>query len=67
MTNPEINEEPKQIEETDKEKVEFIRKVFLKPLLSRVFKFVDEKQAMDSKRKTWNLKHQVSQVEDFRR
>ena len=35
--------------------------------MSRVFKFVDEKQSMDNKRKTWNLKHQVSRVEDFRR
>ena len=44
-----------------------ITKMFINPLLSRVFKFIDEKQAMDSKRKTWNLKHQVEQVEDLKR
>ena len=39
----------------------------MKPLLSRVFKFLSEKQEMDSKRKTWNLKHNLEQVEDLKR
>lgn len=49
-------------EESVEEKQAFIKKVFMEPLLSRVFKFISEKKAMDSKRKTWNLKHQEAQV-----
>ena len=45
------------VAETEEEKRKFIETVFIRPLLRCVFKFVDEKQAMDSKRKTWNLKH----------
>ena len=68
--NPEQNKEGESIkepEETEAEKVKFIQSAFIKPLLNRVFKFINEKQAMDSKRKTWNLKHQVEQVEDLKR
>ena len=53
--------------ESEEQKRAFIQQVFIKPLLSRVFKFIDEKQEMDSKRKTWNLKHKVEQVEDLKR
>ena len=53
-------------EETAEEKTQFIQKLFIKPLLSRVFKFIDEKQAMESKRKTWNLKHQLEQVQTLK-
>ena len=63
-----VNPENAQQEvESEEQKVKFIQQVFIKPLLSRVFKFIDEKQEMDSKRKTWNLKHKVEQVEDLKR
>ena len=63
-----VNPENAQQEvESEEQKVRFIQQVFIKPLLSRVFKFIDEKQEMDSKRKTWNLKHKVEQVEDLKR
>ena len=39
--NPE--EKREETEEEKKEKVDFIQKVFIKPLLSRVFRFIDEK------------------------
>ena len=42
---------------------EFITKEFILPLLGRVFTFIDEKKALESKRKTWNLKHQEEQVD----
>ena len=35
---------------------------FIEPLLARAFKFISEKKALESKRKTWNLKHQEEQV-----
>ena len=58
QTNPEqqtlIVQQP---EETSLEKKNFIESVFIKPLINRVFKFINEKQQIDSKRKTWNLKH----------
>lgn len=55
------------VPQTEAEKTAFIKDVFIKPLMSRVFKFVDEKQAMESKRKTWNLKHQETQVAHIRK
>ena len=64
--SPEAGEQGADLKEdeklllNDKEETneEFIRSVFIKPLLGRVFKFIDEKKAMESQRKTWNLKHQ---------
>lgn len=54
---------PAEDAETDEEKRAYIKKTFMEPLLNRVFAFIGEKSAMDSKRKTWNFKHQVELVE----
>lgn len=54
------------IEEKEETNEEFITNVFIKPLLGRVFKFIDEKKALESKRKTWNLKHQEKEVSKAR-
>ena len=35
-----------------------IKEEILEQILSRAFKFINEKKALESKRKTWNLKHQ---------
>ena len=50
-------DEKQLLSEKEETNEEFIRNVFIKPLLGRVFKFIDEKKAMESQRKTWNLKH----------
>ena len=44
--------------ESMEDKIDFINKVFMEPLFNQVFFFIDEKKRLDSKRKTWNLKHQ---------
>ena len=41
--------------EEEENSEEFITKEFILPLLGRVFTFIDEKKALESKRKTWNL------------
>ena len=53
--------------ETEEEKGAYVRKTCIEPLLGRVFAFIGEKHAMDSKRKTWNLRHKVELVEALQR
>ena len=40
----------------------FIQGNFIEVLLGKVFTYIDEKKQHESKRKTWNLKHQEEEV-----
>ena len=48
------------------EAIDFIKTKVIEDILSRVFKFVQEKQALDKQRKTWNLQRSQNKVAEAR-
>ena len=57
-------EEQKE-EEVDNEK--FVQIEILDKIINRVFKLIEEKKALETKRKTWNLKRYEERVESIKK